>query len=343
MSRETPQEIGLPSGFTTRPATFADIPAITDLINICAVAEIGKPDSTVQELEGFYQTPGFDPATNTRLTFNVAGKLVGYHDVDDTRPIPVKIHVWGRTHPDFEGLGIGSAALVWAETRARQTLTRLPADLRVDMHCHTFNTNSRAAQLMQEQGMALVRHYWQMTIDLNQPQPQPAWPAGITLTTFSEYDDVAAIYRAKVAAFQDHWGVVEEPEEAGLARFRHWFESDEEFESGLWYLALAEDEIAGFSLCRRRSYEDEEMGWVNLLGVRRAWRKQGLALALLQHSFNIFQQRGKKRVGLGVDAGSLTGATRLYEKAGMYVSRQTDMYEKMLRDGKDLATTAVAE
>ncbi len=78
------------------------------------------------------------------------------------------------------------------------------------------------------------------------------------------------------------------------------------------------------------------MGWVNVLGVRRPWRRQGLALALLHHSFNIFQQRGKKRAGLGVDAGSLTGATRLYEKAGMHSYRQEDIYEMVLRDGKDL-------
>jgi hypothetical protein len=35
-------------------------------------------------------------------------------------------------------------------------------------------------------------------------------------------------------------------------------------------------------------------------------------------------------VGLGVDAASLTGATRLYEKAGMHVTRRYDTYEKVL-------------
>jgi hypothetical protein len=35
---------------------------------------------------------------------------------------------------------------------------------------------------------------------------------------------------------------------------------------------------------------------------------------------------------LGVDAQSVTGATRLYEKAGMRVTRRYDTYEKILRD-----------
>jgi len=43
-------------------------------------------------------------------------------------------------------------------------------------------------------------------------------------------------------------------------------------------------------------------------------------------------------VGLGVDAQSLTGATRLYEKAGIRVERQYDVYEKELRPGKDLSS-----
>jgi len=42
-----------------------------------------------------------------------------------------------------------------------------------------------------------------------------------------------------------------------------------------------------------------------------------------------------------VDAQSLTGATRLYEKAGMHMERQFSFYEKELRAGADLATKVV--
>jgi GNAT superfamily N-acetyltransferase len=80
------------------------------------------------------------------------------------------------------------------------------------------------------------------------------------------------------------------------------------------------------------------MGWVNVLGVRRPWRKRGLGLALLQHSFGEFYSRGKHRAGLGVDASSLTGATRLYEKAGMKPIRQFTVSQKVLRPGLDIAT-----
>ena len=64
-------------------------------------------------------------------------------------------------------------------------------------------------------------------------------------------------------------------------------------------------------------------------------------MALLQHAFVEFYKRGSKRASLGVDAYSLTEATRLYKKAGMHVNRRYDSYEKVLRDGKDLRTTSL--
>ena len=343
MLLETTPENTLLHGFTTRPATIADVEIITDLLNICAIAYTGQPDVATNELLSFFKSPGFDVATSTRLTFTPDGKLVGYQDVDDTRPIPVKIHVWGRTHPEYEGLGIGSAGMAWAEKRARQTISRLPEDVRIVMNCHALSTLPQAAQLLQDHDMNLVRHFWRMVIELDGPQPQPVWPDGIILTSFAEFNDLVTLFQAEKDAFQDHWGYVDEPEEEGIKRFQHWIENDEEFEPGLWFLTMDGEEIAGFSLCRRRSYDDEAMGWVNILGVRRPWRQQGLGLALLYHSFNVYQQRGMKRVALGVDAGSLTGATRLYEKAGMHVDRQTDAYEKVLRDGRDLVKKSIED
>ena len=71
------------------------------------------------------------------------------------------------------------------------------------------------------------------------------------------------------------------------------------------------------------------------LGVRRPWRKRGLGLALLYHSFGEFYKRGNRVISLGVDAASQTGATRLYKKAGMHVASEYVSYEKELRPGRE--------
>ena len=60
-------------------------------------------------------------------------------------------------------------------------------------------------------------------------------------------------------------------------------------------------------------------------------RRQGLGEALLLRSFAHFRSRGFTRGTLGVDASSVTGATRLYERAGMRVYRDTIFLERLVR------------
>ena len=102
------------------------------------------------------------------------------------------------------------------------------------------------------------------------------------------------------------------------------------FDPTLWFVAEEGDEIAGVALCSWHQSGDPQFGWVNVLGVRRPWRKRGLGLALLLHAFAEFGRRGATRVGLGVDAENTTGAVRLYERAGMSVARRNDTYEKVV-------------
>jgi ribosomal protein S18 acetylase RimI-like enzyme len=102
------------------------------------------------------------------------------------------------------------------------------------------------------------------------------------------------------------------------------------------------DEIAGVSLCRSSLPEDPLLGRVDELAVRRPWRRQGIALALLHHTFAEFKRRGMERVGLGVDTSSLTGAYRLFEKAGMDRFQTFNTYEKILRPGRDLGKRSLS-
>jgi ribosomal protein S18 acetylase RimI-like enzyme len=133
------------------------------------------------------------------------------------------------------------------------------------------------------------------------------------------------VHEADEEAFEDHWGSVH----TSLEEWRH-FMTAAHYDPALWFVVWDGDEIAGISLCNAGWTGDPGLGWVNVLGVRRPWRRRGLALALLLHSFHELEARGMDRVALGVDAESLTGAVRLYEKAGMRVVRQSDTWEKPL-------------
>ena len=83
------------------------------------------------------------------------------------------------------------------------------------------------------------------------------------------------------------------------------------------------------NLCYWKRHGD--WGWIGTLGVRPAWRRRGIAEALLATAFAEFHRRCERRAALGVDAQSPTGATRLYEKAGMRVFWEAVVYEKEIR------------
>lgn len=322
---------------TMRPATLADAAAVTALYNACAMEQLGKPEFEDGEVEREWQQPNFDLHESVRVVENEDGRIIAAVEVWDTRPVPVSNWVWGRVHPDYTGQGIGTCMLRWAEQCLQRAVERVPEGVRITMRSGSLSTHAPTKALLEGYGMELVRHFWRMVIELDEAPPAPVWPEGITLTTAAELDDLRAIYIASDDAFKDHWGHVEQPLDEGFQTWKHSMTGDDVFDPRHWLLAMDGSEIAAVSLCRRRSYDDPDMGWVNVLGVRRPWRRQGLGLALLLESFNMLHKLGKARVGLGVDAGSLTGATRLYEKAGMHVARQYDSYEKELRSGRDIS------
>jgi ribosomal protein S18 acetylase RimI-like enzyme len=191
-------------------------------------------------------------------------------------------------------------------------------------------------------GFLQIRHSFRMRIDMQESPPAPVWPDGIIITPYDPEKDSREVFEIDEEVFSDHFGYIEvdDPEEE-YQRFMHHMTGDDSYDPTMWYLAKDDDQIAGICICRRYGHEDKEAGHVGILGVRRPWRRQGLGLAMLQHAFGEFYRRGKTTVDLGVDAESLTGATDLYKKAGMYVLRQFDMYEKELRPGKEVSVTSL--
>ncbi len=328
----------LPAGFTSRPPTQDDLPLAADLFNACSRQMIGAEEFNPSDIQTEWTTPGLNAETDQHLVFSPDGRLAGYVEVWTLGETPVYPSVWGRVHPDFEGLGIGSALLAWAEARARQVLEQVPADARVAFRCGTIDTHTPSNQLLQDFDMSLIRHSYQMRIAMDAAPPEPIWPQGIQVRNYQD-GDIKAVYEADDEAFQDHFGYVPEDPEASLARFSHFFLEDEGFDPDLWFLAMDGNQVAAVCLCRTHSWEDPTMGWVSSLGVRRPWRKQGLGLALLQHAFGVYWRRGLKSVGLGVDGLNLTGALRLYERAGMHAYRTYHRYEKEIRPGRELSTT----
>ncbi|WKZ37277.1 MAG: GNAT family N-acetyltransferase [Anaerolineales bacterium] len=335
--------ISLPEGFTVRGANLNDIQPAIEMINAWSQSVIQQDDITdAGAIRTEWGSPGFDPARDIRLVVSPKGEMAGYIEVWTNAKPPVHPWIWGRVHPDFDGLGIGTWLLQWAEAHACRVLDDLPADLRFAPRTGTLRAAVDSKKLFEDRGFSYIRSFHQMHIEMDEAPPPPLWPEGITVRTADPEKDIQTVYAAAEESFRDHFGHIPEPFEEGFARFKHFF-TGEGYDPTVWFLAMDGDEIAGVSLCRPRSYEDADLGWVNTLGVRRPWRKKGLGLALLQHSFGEFFRRGKRKVGLGVDAENLTGALRLYEKAGMHVHLVFDTYEKTIRTGREISVESLSE
>jgi mycothiol synthase len=327
--------------YTLRAAKLDDLPEAVALFNACSRESSGKDEFELEDYRNEWSDPSIDLAADTCIAQTADGTIVGCIELWNTAPY-VGCWIWGRVHPEVRGQGIGTALMDWAEDRARVALHRAPADARIVLAVGTISGHIPTTELFGQRGFVAARHSLTMARDLNDQLPEPVWPAGISVRTMRPGDELA-VYRAENEAFRDHWGHTEAPEAEGYPIWRHRALEDPAHDPSLWFLALDGDEIAGIALCDAIQIGDSDMGYVNTLGVRRPWRRQGVAEALLYHSFAERRRRGRTRVGLGVDASSLTGAIRLYEKVGMRAIKDFVHFEKELRPGVGLATQTIEQ
>jgi mycothiol synthase len=222
---------------------------------------------------------------------------------------------WISVHPDFAGQGLGTALVDHAGSRAKKLGHKT---LRLGL----FAENAGGQRLLAAAGYQPVRRFYRMQIDLEGRPSEPEWPPAVTCSTF-EAGKARAFHAALQDAFAENWDFHPLP-------FDEWKAlriDAPDFDPTLWLVARAGSDIAGFARCEEKRWG---MGWIATLGVRKPWRRRGLGLALLLRAFGDFYERGERRVGLGVDSENETGATRLYERAGMHVVAEDVVWQREL-------------
>ena len=327
MTQPQLNEALLDLSLSLRAAQWADCEAVAGLIYAVCEAD---GDTTVavtpEELKNNWQSEGFNLETDAFVVETKDGRVVGYEEFENQHK-HYNLSTDGYAHPQFKGLGIGTALLRRIETRAHEELKLAEPDLRVFLRSTIDSRDPSSHDLHKAEGYFPKRYHWRMEIKLNAAPPAAIWPVGVEIRPFVRADHEVAVWQATNESFRDHWG----SHDVSLSDWQHNKFSGEDFDPTLWVIAWDGNEVAGFSQNRFRM----GIGWVSTLGVRRPWRKKGLGLALLQQSFGEFYKRGTTTIGLGVDASNPTGATRLYQRAGMYTASEFLTYEKELRPGRD--------
>jgi len=302
--------LSLPEGFRVRGVAEPDIDVVAAIVRAEEERVRGHSDWGPPEMSDFWRHADLDSGTCiVETTGGVPAAFAAtMYRGDET-------DCWAAAHPDFWGRGISAALLVRVEDQARE---KGGAVLRAGM----LAENTAARALFERQGFREARHFYRMRIDFDRPPEPPSWPEGILVSTFQS-EDARAFHTALGEAFAEDWGFHAAP-------FEEWKRirlEAPDTDTSLWFVARDGDQIAGVLRGDPKRYGG---GWIGALGVRKAWRKRGLGLALLLHAFVEFHRRGESHVGLGVDAENPTGATRLYEKAGMHVVTEDIVFQKAL-------------
>ena len=293
-------------------ATAADAPRITELLNEISRAHYGEADLTEAEVTSWF---GFEKL-EVLLAEQEGEIAVAYGDRyrQDERD---------RSWLDVRVLdGHADAGALLAELE-RRSLPDIDPGARAMTWVASVDDGMRG--VVETAGYDHIRSSFRMTIQLDELDP-PEAPHGITVSPYAAADE-KAVHAAQQEAFRDHWEHRDEP----FDEWREWMVETPSFDPSLWFVARDGDEIAGVSLCRVSHSGDESHGHCSVLAVRRPWRRRGLGLALLRHSFVEMARRGMTRASLGVDGENLTGAVALYERAGMRVERRNDCWQKQLK------------
>jgi mycothiol synthase len=294
-----------------RPATLADVPALTALLDSITRVHLGRPTTELQARQRL-NIPGCELATDSFLVPDTDGRLVGFGHV--WLDPPADVRAFARVHPGARGQGIGPF-LAWLITTRGRQLARTLATNTVRFSTTAWATDAGAPGVLAGAGLTPVRHFQRMTRDLPDPVAKPAWPPGVTARPYRPATDGDAVFAAYRAAFQDHWGS-ESPDPV-----RWWWDlrdsPDSGYEPELWTVAEAIGGIVGFVMGRLRGNGSTAEGYVSVLGVVPGHRGSGIGRALLNHQLAQFSTRGLRRATLDVDVDNVTTALDLYRSVGM--------------------------
>lgn len=319
-------------GLTLRNwAGEADVAEMARIRNADWAADALKFRETAEELAVRLRHPTehFDPAHNV-IVAEVDGRMVGHADAEwiDTTDGLREYRHGGNVDPEWRRRGIGRALLREAQRRMRELAATHETDRDRMLGLFTEDRQIGAAALARSEGYAPVRWFFEMERPLGAELPNlPALPAGIEVRAGTR-EEARTVWLADSEAFQDHWGGHDTSEGA----FERWIEGPES-DPSLWLVAWDGEQVAG-AVINALYPGDAELGlsrgWLDSVFTRRAWRRRGLAGALIARSLHLLAERGLHTAALGVDADNPTGALRLYESLGFRVTERGTAWRRPL-------------
>jgi len=325
------REIRLPNGglgLTWRSLEAADAPALARLIARIEEADALPYRTTAEEVREYFEGDWKDPARNSLGGVDTAGYVRAYAFVrvapGDERT--VRAFLEGGVDPRWRRRGIGTALLAWQAARAREVIVESGKDVPGRIAAFVDDGLEDKRSILVAAGFAPRRFYTDMRRDLREPIPEVTLRDGLVLVGWRpDLDD--QVRRAHNDAFGDHWGSEPHTPET-------WVDGRTCFAPAWSFVVLDRSDdrtpVAGYLLSSR--YEQDwpslgyREGYIDLLGVRQAWRGKRVATALLTTAMRAYAADGMEYAGLGVDTENPSGAFGIYAALGFEPTHGQAMY-----------------
>lgn len=323
------------SGLAIRPyAGESDLADLVRISNAEWAADGVRKSTTLDEMRAWFGHPSeqFDPARDVMVA-ELGGRAVAFAQrdwIDATDGVrEYRARCW--IDPAVRRRGIGTMLIARNGARLRALAASHQTDRPKVLGMGTPETNIGGQALARRFGYEPARWFTDMERSLVEALPEmPAMPDGLEVRPMT-VDQARQVWEADHDAFRDHWGGWDMSD----ASFRRWVESPE-FQPDLAMVAWDGDEIAGAVLNVIYAEENETLGirrgWLDSVFTRRAWRRRGLARALIVRSLHVLRDRGMAVAALGVDADNPSGAFGLYESAGFVPTERFISWRKPMED-----------
>lgn len=307
---------------------------------IAVTRAIGKADEDPEYLDesGYREllhSPLATPELEDFTGFFDGGRLVAYGRLTcRTSADPVHwLITQGGVHPDYRGLGLGTALIRWQQELAPKVHERRFPGRPLEISLGSVEGNAAAHELFRNEGFTPLRWYFGMSRPEGAPTGPDRAPEGLE---FAPYADLPLEESRLVhnEAFADHFHFTPQSAETWAA-----WNGRDAISKELSFLLRDErtSEPAGYIVASSSEAEFAATGvrdiHFNLIGTRPAYRRRGVASALIAHAVRASRGLGFQTASLNVDAQNPTGALGVYEKSGFECIHRFHAYNKVLSDG----------
>ncbi|SEM58977.1 GNAT family N-acetyltransferase [Streptacidiphilus jiangxiensis] len=310
-----------------RPIAPTDAAPLAELLNAIEVVDVFGEYYSEEDATDQINDPVLDLERGTVGVFD-GDRMVGFSSaahklhVEDVHRVTVS----GGVHPKYRRRGLGAELLAAgvASAEALHAIHHPDLPLAVDVQNNALNDGARACY--QAAGMTPVRWYSHLRHPLGAAVVDLPLPDGLVLESHS-VDNDADFFAVWSDAVLDRWGGVP-PQLEQWRAFLGW----SAFCPDLSFLLRDVDSGTAAGMLLTFSWDADTAATgvrdanVQRIGTRRAYRRRGVASALIGQVLRVARDAGFDGVNIEVDADSPSGSNGLYERAGFTMDRAEVRY-----------------